>query len=45
LEAQVRAYLDAVGERVGREVQFNWEGDTYNAVSDLIIVRNAEAMP
>lgn len=44
LEAQVRAYLDAIGERVGREVEFNWEGDTYTAMSDLIIVRNAEAV-
>jgi hypothetical protein len=43
LEAQVGAYLDAVGERVGHAINFQWEGDNYNAVSDLIVVTNAEA--
>lgn len=45
LEAQVGAYLDGVGEGVGRNIEFDWEGDNYRAVSDLIIVTNAEALP
>jgi hypothetical protein len=45
LEAQVGQYLDNVDESVGREIEFEWEGDTYTVKADLILVTNAGAPP
>lgn len=41
LDAQVGRYLDNVGARVGHDIEFQWEGDTYRVTSDLILVTNA----
>lgn len=45
LEADVNEFLDNVEERVGREIEFEWEGDAYAVRADLILVTNAGAQP
>jgi hypothetical protein len=42
LETQIGAYLDGIGASVGKKVEFSFDGDSYTAVSDLIVVANAE---
>jgi hypothetical protein len=43
LETHIGDYLDGIGDRVGQTINFNYEGESYKAVSDLIVVTNAEA--
>jgi len=45
LEAQVNEFLDGVGQHVGRDIEFEWEGDMYKVKADLILVTNAGAQP
>ncbi len=42
LQTRVDLYLDGVGVNVGREIEFQWEGETYRVKSDLIVVTNVE---
>jgi hypothetical protein len=43
LETHIGNYLDGIGDRVGQAINFNYESETYRAVSDLIVVTNADA--
>jgi hypothetical protein len=43
LEAQIGKYLDNVGESVGHEIEFQWEGNMHQVTSDLVVVTNAGA--
>ena len=38
LDDRIRAYLDSVGPRPGRRIQFTWEDDEYTAESDVVFV-------
>lgn len=38
LDAKIRSYLDAAGDNPGQEVSFDWEGDTYSAIADVVFV-------
>ena len=40
MEEKIRDYLDACGNNPGRGVEFNWKGDTYSTVSDVVVVRH-----
>mgnify|MGYP000883102618 CR=1 FL=1 len=40
MEARIRAYLDGCGRNCGRLIEFDWEGDRYSTVSDVIVVRH-----
>jgi hypothetical protein len=42
LEARVGEFLDSVESSVGREIEFEWDGDMYTVKADLIVVTNAE---
>ena len=42
LQARVGFYLDNVRNNVGREIEFQWEGERYTVTADLILVTNAE---
>jgi len=35
---QIHAYLNSVGTKVGVDVSFQWEGSTYTATSDAVLV-------
>jgi hypothetical protein len=41
LEAKITHYLDSVGEAIGRGIEFQWQGKTHRAISDLLVVTNA----
>jgi hypothetical protein len=40
MEAKIRAYLDGSGRNPGRRIEFDWEGERYSTVSDVIVVRH-----
>jgi len=40
MEAKIRAYLDGCGRSPGRCNEFDWEGECYTTVSDVIVVRH-----
>ena len=42
LDKQVHEYLDSAADSVGKNIDFQWEGTTYNVISDVVfIVHNA----
>jgi hypothetical protein len=43
MQEKITDYLDHCGSSPGREVGFQWEGDTYAAISDILVVRNTSA--
>lgn len=38
LDQSVSAFLDSVGEHPGRHVDFEWEGNSYSALADVVFV-------
>lgn len=40
MEAKIRAYLDSCGNSPGRRIEFDWKGERYSTVSDVIVVRH-----
>jgi hypothetical protein len=40
IEAKIHNYLDECGNNPGRQVEFNWEGETYSTVADLLVIRH-----
>lgn len=38
LDSEIRRYLDSASSSPGRSLEFTWEGATYTAVSDAIII-------
>ena len=46
LQTQVGEYLDSAGRNLGREIEFQWEGEGFSVRSDLLVVTNTEnALP
>lgn len=41
MEAKIRAYLDGCGNNPGRRIEFDWEGERYSTVSDVLVVRHS----
>lgn len=37
---RIRGYLDGCGNNPGRQIEFDWEGDRYSTVSDVLVVRH-----
>jgi len=40
MEQRIRAYLDNCGNNPGRRIEFDWEGEQYSTVSDVLVVRH-----
>ncbi len=40
MEAKISAYLDSCGNNPGRRIEFDWKGEHYSTVSDVIVVRH-----
>ncbi len=40
MEANIRAYLDECSLNPGRRIEFDWKGERYVTVSDVIVVRH-----
>ncbi len=40
MEEKIRAYLDGCGNNPGRRIEFDWEGERYSTVSDVLVVRH-----
>ena len=40
MEAKIRSYLDGCGNNPGRRVEFDWKGERYSTVSDVLVVRH-----
>jgi len=40
--AKIRGYLDGCGNTPGHRVEFDWEGERYSSVSDVLVVRHSE---
>ena len=38
LNQTISTYLDTIGDRPGQQLDFQWEGSTYTAVSDVVFV-------
>ena len=43
MEEKIGGYLDACGNSPGRRIEFDWEGDHYSAVSDVVVVRHSSS--
>ena len=43
LEKQVHEYLDNTGDLIGKEIDFDWEGTTYEVTSDVVFVVHKSA--
>jgi len=41
MEEKIRSYLDARGNNPGRRIEFDWEGERYSTVSDVLVVRHS----
>jgi hypothetical protein len=41
MEEKIRGYLDGCGNSPGRRIEFDWEGDHYSTVSDVVVVRHS----
>jgi hypothetical protein len=41
MEAKICSYLDGCGNNPGRRIEFDWEGERYSAVSDVLVVRHS----
>ena len=41
MEEKIRGYLDGCGNSPGRRVEFDWEGERYSTVSDVLVVRHS----
>ncbi len=42
MEAKVREHLSNYGQQPGRHVEFQWKGEQYTAISDVIIVKQPQ---
>jgi hypothetical protein len=38
MEEKIRGYLDICGSTPGKRVEFDWEGERYSTVSDVLVV-------
>ncbi len=45
MEGKIGKYLDECGNAPGRRINFNWKGEQYPAVSDLVVVRQTPVEP
>lgn len=43
LNEKISGYLGDLGDSVGRELEFSWEGERFRATSDLIVIRKPES--
>lgn len=41
MEEKIRGYLDNCGSNPGRRIEFDWEGERYSTVSDVLVVRHS----
>jgi hypothetical protein len=41
MEEKIRSYLDARGNNPGRRIEFDWEGENYSTVSDVLVARHS----
>jgi hypothetical protein len=41
VEEKIRGYLDGCGNNPGRRIEFDWEGERYSTVSDVLVVRHS----
>jgi len=41
MEEKIRGYLDSCGNNPGRRIEFDWEGERYSTVSDVLVVRHS----
>jgi hypothetical protein len=41
MEEKIRGYLDGCGNTPGRRIEFDWEGERYSTVSDVLVVRHS----
>jgi hypothetical protein len=41
MEERIRGYLDGCGNNPGRRIEFDWEGERYSTVSDVLVVRHS----
>lgn len=39
MEARIHQHLDGYGAQPGRQIDFNWQGERYSTVSDVLVVR------
>jgi hypothetical protein len=39
MEAKIHDYLDSCGNNPGQRVEFDWEGERYSSISDVLVVR------
>ncbi len=43
MEEKIRGYLDNCDQSPGRRIEFDWEGEHYSTVSEVLIVRHGSA--
>ena len=41
MEAKIRNYLDGCGNNPGQRIEFDWEGERYSTISDVLVVRHS----
>ena len=41
MEAKIRNYLDGCGNNPGQRLEFDWEGERYSTISDVLVVRHS----
>ncbi|PIU66725.1 MAG: hypothetical protein COS85_03670 [Armatimonadetes bacterium CG07_land_8_20_14_0_80_59_28] len=40
MEEKIRGFLNGCGSNPGRQIEFDWEGERYSCVSDVVVVRH-----
>lgn len=41
METKIHSYLDGCGNNPGRQVEFDWEGERYSTISEVLVVRHS----